>query len=97
MVGFSTAPTAGEGILTQILCVSLGSLLKETVSKMCLFKIGQYHLVLLNNSPQKEAYEQLFEGLLVLIRPLPTREKPRELFWHIILWASISRPISSSF
>ena len=36
---------------------------KETVSKMCLFKIGHYYLALLT-SPQEEAYEQLFEGLL---------------------------------
>ena len=97
MVGFSIAPTAVEGIQTHLLCVSLGSFLKETVSKMCLFEIGQYHLALLNNSPQKEACEHLFEGLLVLIRHLLMREKPRELFWNSILWASISRPISSSF
>ena len=64
MVGFLITPTAGEGILTHLLCVSLVSLLRETVSKTCLFKIGQYCLALLN-SPQKEAYEQLLEGLLV--------------------------------
>ena len=64
MVGFSITSAAGEGILTHLLCVSLVSLLKGTVSKMCLFKIGQYHLALLN-SPQEEAYKQLFEGLLV--------------------------------
>ena len=45
------------------LCVSLVCLLKETVSKTRLFKIGQYHLALLN-SLQKEACEYLFEGLL---------------------------------
>ena len=64
MVGFSISPTAVEGILTHLLCVSLVSLLKETVSKMCLIKIGQYHLALLN-SPQEKAYEQLFKDLLV--------------------------------
>ena len=35
----------------------------EPVSKTCHFKFGQYHLALLN-SPQEEAYELLFEGLL---------------------------------
>ena len=33
------------------------------VSKMCHFKLGQYHLAPLN-SPQEEAYKHLFEGLL---------------------------------
>ena len=61
VVGFSTTPAAGEGILTH---VSLVSSQMETVSKTCLFKIGQYHLALLN-SPQEEAYEHLFGGLLV--------------------------------
>ena len=55
MVGFSIAPAAGEGILTHLLCVSLVSLLNETLSNMCVFKIGQYHLTL-PNSPQEEAY-----------------------------------------
>ena len=32
-----------------------------------------------------------------LIRPLHARENTRELFQSIILWGSISRPISSSF
>ena len=64
VVGFSITPTAGEGILAHLLCVSSVSLLKGTVSKMCLFKIGEYNLAPLN-SPQKEAYEQLVEGLLV--------------------------------
>ena len=36
----------------------------KTLSKMCFFKIGQYHLTLLN-SPPKEVDEWLFEGLLV--------------------------------
>ena len=35
----------------------------ETVSKMCPFRTGQYCLALLN-SPQEEAYEHLFGGLL---------------------------------
>ena len=56
VVGFFISPTAGEGILTHLVCVSLVSLLEGTMSKMCLFKIGQYCLVQLN-SPQKEAYE----------------------------------------
>ena len=64
MVGFSTAPAAGEGILTHLLYVPLVSSQKETVSKTCLFKILQYHLALLN-SPHKEDYEHLFGGLLV--------------------------------
>ena len=42
MVGFSITPAAGEVILKHPLCVSLVSLLKETVSKICLFKIGQW-------------------------------------------------------
>ena len=56
MVGFFITPTAGEGILTHLVCESLVSLLEETVSKMCLFKMGQYHLALFD-SAQKEAYE----------------------------------------
>ena len=62
MVGFSTAPPAGEGTLTHDLYVSLVSSQMETVSKMCPFKLGQYHLALLN-SPKEEAYEHLFRGL----------------------------------
>ena len=65
VVGFSTVPAAGEGILTHPLYVSLVCSQMETVSKMCLFKTGQYHLALLN-SPQQEAYEHLFGGLLVI-------------------------------
>ena len=64
VVALSTTPAAGEGILTHLLCVSLVSPKWETVSKMCLFKVGQYCLTLLN-SPQEEAYKQLFRGLLV--------------------------------
>ena len=45
--------------------VSLVSSYMETVSKTCLFKIGQYHLALLNSSCE-EAYEHLFRGLLVI-------------------------------
>ena len=63
MVGFSTTPAAGEGILTHPLYVSLVSSKMEIVSKMCLFKLGQYHLALLN-SPQVEAYKHIFGGLL---------------------------------
>ena len=64
MVGFSTAPSAGEGTLTHLLYVSLVSSQMETVFKMCFFKIGQYHFALLN-SPHEEAYEHLFGDLLV--------------------------------
>ena len=64
VVGFSTAPAAGKGILTHLLYVSLVSSQTETVSQVCLFKIGQYCLALVN-SPHKEAYKQLFGGLLV--------------------------------
>ena len=65
MVGFSTIPAAGEGILTHLLYVLLVSSQMETVSKMCLFEIEQYHLALLN-SPQEEANKHLFGGLLVI-------------------------------
>ena len=65
VVGLSTVPAAREGTLTYLLYVSLVSTPMETVSKMCLFKIGQYPLALLN-SPQEEAYEYLFRGLLVI-------------------------------
>ena len=63
VVGFSTIPAAGDGTLTYALYVSLVSSQMETVSKMCPFKIGQYHLALLN-SPHEEAYEHLFGGFL---------------------------------
>ena len=63
VVGFSTTPGAGEVILTHLLYVSLVSSQMETVSKACLSKIRQYCLTLLN-SPQEEAYKQLFKGLL---------------------------------
>ena len=69
MVGFSTTTAAGERLLTHLLCVSLDSLLKETVSKMCLFKIGEYHLAL-PHSPQGEACEYLFEGLVAELGPI---------------------------
>ena len=65
LVGFSTIPAAVDGTLTHLLYVSLVSSQMETVSKTCLFKIGQYHLALLN-SPQEEAYEHLFKALLVI-------------------------------
>ena len=63
MVGFSTIPEPGDGTLTHLLYVLLVSSQMETLSKTCLFEIGQYHLALLN-SPQEEAYEHLFRGLL---------------------------------
>ena len=66
VVGFSTAPAAGDGIMTHFLYVSLVSSQMETVSKMCLFKIGQYHLTLLN-PPQEEAYQHLIRALLLLV------------------------------
>ena len=62
---FSTVPAAGDGTLTHLLYVSLVSSQKETVSNVCLFKIGQYHLALLS-SPQEEAYKHLFGGLLLI-------------------------------
>ena len=66
VVDFSTTPAAAEGILTHLLYVSLVFSQMETVSKTCLFKIGQYFLALLN-SPQEEAYKHLFGGLLVYL------------------------------
>ena len=92
VVGFSTIPAAGDGTMTHLLYVSLVPSQMEAVFKTCLFEIGQYHLALLN-SPQEEAYKHLFRGLS-LFRP---KKKPRESYWPIILWASISRPISSPF
>ena len=65
VVGFSTIPAAGDQTLADILYVSLVSSQMETVPNICLFKIGQYHLALLN-SPQEEAYKHLFRGLLVI-------------------------------
>ena len=53
VVGFSTISAAGDGTLTHHLYVSLASSQMETVSKMCHFKLGQYHLALLN-SPRKK-------------------------------------------
>ena len=64
----------------------------ETVSKTCPVKIGQYCLVLCS-SPQAEAYEHLFGGLL-LFRP---KEKPREPYQPIIIWARVPIPIISLF
>ena len=65
MAHFSTFPAAGGGTLTHHLYVSLVSSQIETVSKTCHFKLllQQYCLALLN-SPQEEAYEHLFTGLL---------------------------------
>ena len=65
VVHFSTIPAARDETLTHPLYVSLVSSHMETVSKTCIFKIGQYHLDLLN-SPQEEAYEHLFGGLLII-------------------------------
>ena len=59
VVGFSTIPPAGDGTLTHDLYVSLVSSQTETVSNMCHFKLGQYHLALLN-SPCEEAYKHPF-------------------------------------
>ena len=64
-MGFSTIAAAGDGTLPHALYVSLVSSHLETVSKMCLFKIGQYILALLN-SPDEEAYEHLFRGFLFM-------------------------------
>ena len=49
--------------MTHDLYVLLVSSHMETVSKICHFKLGQYHLALLN-SPHEEAYKHLFRGLL---------------------------------
>ena len=49
----------------------------ERVSKTCHFNLGQYCLALLN-SPQEEAYKQLFEGLHTL-----GQKKPRQPYWPI--------------
>ena len=72
MVGFYTISAAEDGSMTHTLYVSLVSLYvslvsshMETVSKMCLFKIGQYHFTLLNSS-HEEADEHLFGGLLFI-------------------------------
>ena len=65
VVGFSTIPAAGDGMLTHLLFVSLVSSQVETVSKPCLFKKGQYHLALLN-SPQEKAYKHMFRDLLFI-------------------------------
>ena len=64
VVGFFILPTAGYESLTLFLYMSWINFLKKTVSRMCLFKIGQYCLALLN-SPAQKAYEYLFEGLLI--------------------------------
>ena len=92
MVGFSTVPAAGDGTLTHLLYGLLVSSQMETVSMPCLFKIGQCHVALLN-SPQKKTMNICSEAFY-LFRP---KEKPRECYWPIILWASVSRPISSLF
>ena len=65
VVGFSIVPAAGNGTLTHHVYVSLISSQIKTVSKTCDFRLAQYRLALLN-SPQEEAYEHLFEKLLVI-------------------------------
>ena len=79
VVGFSTIPAAGDGTLTHHLYVSLVSSQMETVSKTYHFKIGQYHLALLN-SPQEEAYKHLFGGLLSYLGLERSLENPIGLF-----------------
>ena len=79
VVAFTTIPAAGDGTLTHHLYVSMVSSQIETVSKMCHFKSGQYHLVLLN-SPQEEAYEHLFRGLLSYLGLERSLENPIGLF-----------------
>ena len=49
VMGFSTIPAAGDRTLTHHLYVSSVSSQMETVSKMCHFKLGQYHFALLNS------------------------------------------------
>ena len=65
VVGFSTIPAAGDGTLLHALYVALVSSHMKTAPKTCLFTIGQYCLALLT-SPQEEAYEHLFRGLLII-------------------------------
>ena len=89
VVGFSTIPAARDGTLTHLLYVSLVSSQMETVSKICRFEIGQYHLALPKMKPMNTCSEAFY-----LFRP---KKKPRESYQPIILWASISRPISSLF
>ena len=79
MVGFSSIPAARNGALTYHLYVSLVSSQMETVSKACHFKLGQYHVALLN-SPQEEAYKHLFRGLLSYLGLERSLENPIGLF-----------------
>ena len=83
MVGFSTDPPAGDGTLTHHLYVSFISSQMETVSKTCHFighfKLGHHCLALLN-SPQEEAYEHLFRGLLNSLGLERSLENPISLF-----------------
>ena len=65
VVGFSTIPVDVDGTLTHLLYVYLVSSQMETVSKMYVLKIGQYHLALLN-SPHEQAYKHLFRDLLFI-------------------------------
>ena len=58
VVGFSTAPAAGDGSLIYHLYVSLVSSQMETVSKIYHFKLGQFCFAL-HNPPQEEAYEHV--------------------------------------
>ena len=60
---------------------------------MCLFKIGQYHLALLN-SPQEEACGNLFEGLLVylgLISMVRSLENPIGLLFDGLVYQDLYR------
>ena len=89
VVCLSTIPAAGDGTLTHVSYVSLVSSQMETVSKMCLFKIGQYHLAL-PNSPQKEAYEHLRGGLLFIYLGLKTSlENPISLLSHGLVYQDL--------
>ena len=85
-VGFSIAPAAGEGILTHLLYMSLVSSQIETVSKMCLFKIGQYCLALLN-SPKKEPTSVWRPSSLV--RPIKRLENPISLISYGIVYQDL--------
>ena len=60
----------------------------ETVSEMCHFKLGQYHLALIN-SPQEEAYEHLFKGLLSYLGLERSLENPVGLLSYGLVYQDL--------
>ena len=68
--------------------MSLVSSQMETVSKVCLFKIGQYHLALLN-SPQEEAYKYLCRGLLIYLGLKRSLENPIGLLSYRLVYQDL--------